>query len=786
MTADAGVASDAAVSGLSDQEAARRLQGRASRQQRSSRSYASIVRANVLTIFNLILVGFGALTLFFGDWRDALFLGTLVANTTIGIAQEVRAKRTLDRLALLVAPSAMVIRGDRELRLPADDVVEGDLVRLSPGDQVIADGRVVTMDRVLIDASVLTGETRAVPVLAGDALRSGAFVVEGSCLMKVDAVGEHSYAGHLLSEARMFRRQRSPLERAVNRVLLATLGLAFALGSVLVYTLLHRDTDAHEAVATATAGVITLVPEGLVLLMSVTFAVGAIRMARLGVLTQRLSAIESLASADIICLDKTGTLTEAALRVVDVVAAQGVTREQLERSLAVYAASASVRNATLGAIAEAYPGAAGELEAQVAFASRRRWGAIALADGALVLGAPELLAREPLLAAATEHQQAGRRVVALARARGPLDRGVEPALPNALEPLGLVVLAERLRNEARATVAFFLEQGVELKILSGDAPATVAAIAADAGLDVGRVLSGDELPEDPDALAELMDQVGVVGRISPEGKRDVVIALGRRGHHVAMVGDGVNDVPALKAAQLAIAQGSGTQMAKSVSDLVLVTGDFAVIPGLIAEGRQMLRNLQRVAKLFLAKSAFAAFLILTIGISTTAYPLLPRHLTLAAVLTISVPTFLVALAPSSGDWQATHFARKAAQFAVPAGMLVGVGVVSSYLFALHGLDYSLNHARTVATTVLVLVGFYLVLVLESQGRRRTDAVRGMCAVLGVVYVVALALPRTRSFFDLADPTIGMVVTAACSTVVAVAALAAAGFTPGRPGAASRE
>jgi cation-transporting P-type ATPase E len=489
----------------------------------------------------------------------------------------------------------------------------------------------------------------------------------------------------------------------------------------------------------------------------------------------------------VVCLDKTGTLTEPALRVLEVIPSAGTGRDELEAALATYAACAPARNATLDSIATAFPGGPEPVVAQVPFASRRRWGAVQLPAQTLVLGAPELLADEDLAARAGERQREGRRVVALARTREPLGpEATDARSPDGLRPLGLVVLAEQLREEARATVAFFLSQGVELKILSGDAPQTVASIAADAGLPPGRVASGAELPEDPAALEAFAEEVGIVGRISPEGKRDFVAALGRRNRHVAMIGDGVNDVPALKAARLAIAQGTGTQIAKGVADLVLVDGNFAAVPQLIAEGRRMLRNLQRVAKLYVAKTAFASFLILTIGITSTAYPLLPRHFSLAATLTIGVPTFFLALAPSSGDWRPERFARGVAQFAVPAGVLTGVGVVASYLFALHDLDYSVPQARTVATTVLVVAGLYLVLALEARGRGRSEAIIGMCTVLGALYVLALALPPVRRFFELADPSVGIVMTALIGALVSIAALATAGFAPGarEPGTAA--
>jgi magnesium-transporting ATPase (P-type) len=768
------------TTGLTEAEAARRVAAAARRAAPSSRSYASIVRANVLTIFNGVLAAFGVLTIVLGDWRDALFLGILVANTGIGIAQEVRAKRSLDRLALLVAPTARVVRDGAERELAAGEVVEGDLLRIGAGDQIVADGRLVAADGLHVDESVVTGESRPVARTVGDDLRSGAFAVEGSGRMVVTAVGGDSYAERLLGEARSFRHPRSPLERAVNRLLLGAVGLVLVLGGLLGYALWHRGPSTHEAVATATAGVTSLVPEGLMLLVSLTFAVGAVRMARRGVLAQQLNAIESMASADVICLDKTGTLTDARLRVVELLGAPGVDEPRLAAALAAYAASAPDPNSTLRAIAAAHPAPPQEVVAQVPFASRRRWSALQLGSGTLVLGAPEVLATGEVAATAAERQRAGRRVLALAASPTPLSAqpAADPVLPAGLEVLGLVALAEQLRPDARETVAFLLGEGVALKVLSGDSPATVASIAADAGLPAGRVTTGDELPDDPRALEELAEELTVVGRISPEGKRDVVAALTRRGHHVAMVGDGVNDVPALKAARLAIAQGSGTQIARSVADLVLVHGDFAAVPQLIAEGRRMLRNLQRVAKLYLTKTAFAAFLILTIGISSTAYPLLPRHLSLAATLTIGIPTFFLALAPSAGPWRPDGFARGVGRFAVPAGVLTGVGVVAGHLFALYDLDLAVGEARTVATGVLVAAGLYLVIVLEARGRTRGRVIGAMCTALGAAFVVAWIAPPIRAFFALATPSIGLAAGMVAATLVSITGLAAAGFTPG--------
>lgn len=778
------IASNAA---LSTAEAAARLAARGPQpKSESSRSYANIVRANVFTVFNVILGALGALTLAFAEWRDALFLGVVVCNAGIGITQEVRAKRSLDRLAALIAPTATVVRDGVALRVAVGDVVRGDLVRVASGDQVVADGVLRAAADLQLDESILTGESRPVGRARGDRVRSGAFAVEGTGTYEVEAVGSDSYASRIAGEARAFRHPRSPLERALNRLLFLLVAVIVPLGGLVAYTLWERHTALHTAVTTAVAEVVTLVPEGLILLASLIFAVSALKMARRGALAQQLNAIESLASVDVICLDKTGTLTEPSLRVVDLIPAPGFDERQLQGLLGSYAASSPHRNGTLAAISMAFPTEPRAIGRQVPFSSRRRWSGLELDGSFEVLGAPELFALDELAGRARVEAARGRRVVAVGFAdtpTGPLEP--DAPLPQGAMVAGLAVLAERLRPEAAETVRFFQAEGVELKILSGDDPETVAAIARDAGIGVdGPVGVGDDLPDDPQELLRAVLELSVIGRVSPEGKRRVVEALNAAGRYVAMVGDGVNDVPALKAARLAIAQGTGTQMAKAIADVVLVNGDFAAVPAMVAEGRRVLRNVQRVAKLFLSKSAFATFLILSIGLTPTAYPLLPRHLTLVASLTIGIPAFFLALAPSGGPYRSARFLRETAQFAIPAGTAAGLGVLASYLFALNVVDLPLRSSRTVAATVLVAVGLYLVLSLEATIRTRRLPVTLLCAAMAALYGAALALPWSRRFFELAVPMPELVAIALAGAVIAVAGLALTDdrFLPFRRGA----
>jgi cation-transporting ATPase E len=763
-----------APTGLSEVEAARRIAAHGKVAPRpSSRSYASILRANTVTTPNGILLAFGVLTITFGSWRDALFLGILISNIAIGSFQEIRSKRALDRLAALVAPEAVVVRDGIDRRVPVSQVVVGDLVRLAAGDQVVADGTVISADGLALDEAHLTGESESALRGPGQPVWSGSFAVEGAALFEATAVGPESRAERLTATARAFRHPRSPLERANDRLLLWLIVLAVPLAIGLTISVFAHAETANARVQAVTAGIVNLVPEGLILLISVTAAVSAFKMAQRGVLAQQLNAVESLASVDIVCTDKTGTLTEPTLRVVAVVPADGQDEACLARALASYAASAPSRNLTLDAIVDAR---LAEVEprrvvAQVPFSSRRRWSALDLGDERLVLGAPEWFetADQTLAARARAEASAGRRVLALGDIRSPLPADdSEPAFPADVMPLGLVVLAERLRPSAAETVAFLTAQDVGLKVLSGDAPATVGAIARDAGVPgAAPALNGEALPAEPEALRDAVLSAPAVGRISPEGKRAVVDALTSAGRYVAMVGDGVNDVPALKDARLAIAQGSGSQMSRSVADLVLVRDDFAVVPGMVAEGRQILRNIQRVAKLFITKTVFTAAVGLAVAIPTGTFPLLPRQFTIASTVTIGIPAFLLALAPSSGPWRPERFLQSVVRFSIPAGLAIGIGIIAGYLLARYGFDLGLRRSRTVATGIVVVCGLTTVIRLETEPGRRRLATAGLCALMAMLFALALIVPFLRNFYELATPNKQAVAAWAIGTAIGV-------------------
>ncbi len=769
------------VRGLSSAEAAARLAAMPPRvPPRGSRSYAEIVRSNTLTLFNGVLSALLVLTIALGDLRDGLFGGVIVANTLIGIVQEVRAKRVLDRLSLLVAPRARVRRDGALTELPVGAIVPGDVVRLEPGDQVIADGTVLASRGLTLDEAVLTGESEPVVRAVGEPVLSGSYCVAGAGEHRVESVGAQSFAERLAADARGARGSRSPLEADIDRILRLTVAAMVPLAAVLIVVLWSRDLSATEASRTVVAGLVPLIPEGLVLLTSLTFAVAAVRLARLGTYAQRLNATESLASVNTLCLDKTGTLTENRLRVVAVEPVGGCGADEARAALATLAASAGAPNGTTRAIAEWAPGVARPLTAEVPFSSARKWSGLTLAaGGTLMLGAPDMLARagvpvdDPVRAQVAGHARAGRRVLLLAGADGALGRDGAP--PPGSAPRALVVLSEAIRADAADTVAFLTREGVATRVISGDDPLTVAAVARATGVPGADVaVAGTDLPPDGPALEELAARTAVYGRVTPTQKRDLVRAMTRSGRYVAMTGDGVNDVPALAEARLGIAMGNGSQMAKGVADLVLLSDDFATVPRAVEEGRRILRNTHRVAKLFVAKTIYSAIVLATLGMAPVAYPFLPRHITVASTLTIGVPAFFLALAPSEGPVRREGFFPSLLAFVVPAGIVSALTIDAAYLVARGPLDAGVTEGRTAA--VLVTTGMGLAIVVEVErgleGRRVRPWVWGMVAGFAGALVLGLQVPALRAFFAVEVPGADVWIAVAASLGAGIALLVA--------------
>ncbi len=713
-----------------------------------SRTTAEIIRANVITRFNILL---GALLVVIlvavREPRDALFGIVLVTNALIGIVQELRAKATLDRLAVLTSPTVAVMRDGAPQEVDVARVVLDDLVLLRVGDQLPVDGAVVASAGLEIDESLLTGESDPVAKSRGDAALSGSFVVAGSGSYQATRVGDQAYAAALAKEAKRFTLVSSELRDGVDWILRAITWIIGPIIALLVWSQIDTGAGFNEALRSAVAGAVGMIPQGLVLLTSLAFAVGVIRLGRRNVLVQELPAIEGLARVDTVCFDKTGTLTHGALIV------QGVERLNSADPAAALGALAKAErnpNATMLAVARAYPSPGWHAVDTVPFSSVRKWSAAEFASqGSWVLGAPDIVgtSHPEVLDRAEDYAAQGRRVLLLARTARPL---VGPKqLPADLEPVALVVLGDTIRPDAAATLRFFADQGVQAKVISGDHPETVAAIAREVGVPGSQhVVDGRDLPEDQEALAAVVERNSVFGRITPYQKRAMVGALQSRGHVVAMTGDGVNDVLALKDADIGIAIGSGSSASRAVAQLVLVDGAFDTIPGVVAEGRRVISNIEQVANLFVTKTVYAVFIALATGLALRPFPFLPRHLTLVGSVTIGIPAFFLALAPSASRAR-PGFVKRVLSFAIPTGIAAGLATFLAYEMTLSEVGLRrIVDARTMATLVISAVGLFA---LGMVSRPLVGWKKGLLwSMTGLLALLLLAGP-SQDFFELSLP-----------------------------------
>jgi cation-transporting ATPase E len=748
-----------ALNGLSQAEVAERIAaGKVNDVPTApSRSVAEIVRANVLTRFTALLGGMLVVILIVGPIQDALFGFVLIANAVIGIVQELRAKRTLDRLAVLTAPRARIVRDGVVSDRPVSEVVLDDVLELHPGDQVVVDGVVLDAAGLELDESLLSGESEPVEKAPGDEALSGSFVAAGSGRYRATRVGREAYAVRLAEEARRFTLTRSELRAGIDRILQIVTWLIVPTAILLVISQLRSSESLHDALRASVAGTVAMVPEGLVLLTSIAFAVGVVRLAKRRVLVQELPAVEVLARVDVVCVDKTGTLTEGRLAVEALELLEAVPEPGAEprAALGALAASDPHPNATLLAIRDGFPAPAEgwRAVAAVPFSSARKWSAASFDGwGTWVLGAPDVVLEGsgahrdgPAARRAEELAGSGRRVVLLSRSSAAL---AGDSLPAGLEPVAIAVLGDRIRESAADTLRYFADQGVEVKVISGDHPQTVSAIAGHLGLAGAEgAMDARDLPEEPAALADALEANAVFGRVTPQQKRAMVQALQAKGHVVAMTGDGVNDVLALKDADLGISMGSGSAATRAVAQLVLLDSTFDALPNVVAEGRRVLGNIERTSNLYLTKTVYAMLLALGVGVFGRPFPFLPRHLTLIGALTIGIPSFFLALAPNS-DRARPGFLRRVLRFTVPAGTLAAVATFLAYSLAIEEPGVTLAQARTAATMVLCWIGFLILSIIAAPlTRARLALVWGMAAA----FVLALLLPVTKAFFALVPP-----------------------------------
>ncbi|GGS28838.1 HAD-IC family P-type ATPase [Streptomyces griseoviridis] len=741
---------------------------------RSSRSVLDIVRANVFTRFNAIIGVLWVIMLIVAPIQDSLFGFVILANTGIGIVQEWRAKKTLDSLALIGEARPPVRRDGRATPVGTSEIVLDDVIEFGPGDKVVVDGECVEADGLEVDESLLTGEADPVVKRPGDPVMSGSFVVAGGGAYRALKVGREAYAAQLAEEASRFTLVHSELRSGISTILkyVTWMMVPTAIGLILSQ-LVGEDNDLKDAVARTVGGIVPMVPEGLVLLTSVAFAIGVIRLGRKQCLVQELPAIEGLARVDTVCLDKTGTLTEGGMDVTELRVLNDADERYVRRVLGALGAADPRPNASLRAVIDAWPDGAGDWRttATLPFSSARKYSAAAFeeADGTArtwLLGAPDVLLAEedPALAETGRLNERGLRVLLLARAADGRDPA-GPAAAEGAEPVALVVLEQRLRADAADTLRYFDRQNVSAKVISGDNAVSVGAVAAKLGLD-GRAVDARRLPAERDEMAAVIDDHTVFGRVTPRQKRELVGALQSRGHTVAMTGDGVNDVLALKDADIGVAMGSGSEATRAVAQIVLLDNSFATLPSVVAEGRRVIGNITRVATLFLVKTVYSVLLAILVVCARVEYPFLPRHLTLLSTLTIGVPAFFLALAPNR-ERARPHFVRRVMRYAIPGGVLAGAATFVTYLVARH--HYSgpgaLDAETSAATLTLFLISLW---VLAIIARPYTWWRIGLVTAMGAGFLVVLAVPWLQDFFALK-----LVGTTMPWTAVGIAAVAAA-------------
>ena len=779
------------ATGLSDAEVAARIaEGQTNDVPgRASRSVADIVRGNVLTRINAILGVLLVIVLATGSLINGLFGLLIIANSGIGIIQELRAKKTLDSLAIIGQAKPRVRRQSGTADLAPNAVVLDDVIELGPGDQIVVDGELLEAASLEIDESLLTGEADAIAMDVGDPVMSGSFVVAGTGAYRATKVGREAYAARLAEEASKFTLVKSELRSGINKILQFITYLLVPTGLLIIYTQLFlTNVGWRESVLRMVGALVPMVPEGLVLMMSIAFAVGVVRLGRRQCLVQELPAIEGLARVDVVCADKTGTLTENGMRLSKVTTVAGASSEQVGAVLASLTADDTRPNASIAAIAEAYPHSPGwTVTATAPFKSATKWsGASFREHGNWVIGAPDVLLdpASPVAEQAEEIGAQGLRVLLLGSAERSVDAG---DAPGRVTPVALIILEQRVRPDARETLDYFASQHVSVKVISGDNAVSVGAVADSLGLH-GAIMDARDLPTQADELADIMAEYTTFGRVRPDQKRAMVHALQSRDHTVAMTGDGVNDVLALKDADIGVAMGSGSPASRAVAQIVLLDNKFATLPYVVGEGRRVIGNIERVSNLFLTKTVYSVLLALLVGLAglisqwghsdPLLYPFQPIHVTIAAWFTIGIPAFVLSLAPNN-ERARTGFVRRVMTSALPSGTVVGTTTFVSYLLAYPGQNGTRIEQTQASTGALITLLIGAVWVLAVVARPYQWWRVGLVATSALAYLVIFALPLAREKFMLDPSDATTTVTAVLIGLLAAVLIEASWWIQGR-------
>lgn len=727
----------------------------------TGRSVWDIVRANVFTRINVIIGILLIIVLATGSWKNALFGLLIIANSGVGIIQEIRAKKTLESLSIVSRAKPTVIRDGQHTEIDRESIVLDDLIVLGSGDQIAVDGTVTEATGLEVDESMLTGESDPMVKQPGDTVYSGAFVVSGSGTFTATAVGADAYASQLAAEASKFTLVDSELRNGINSILKVIGYLLIPTGILTIFSQLFvAEVGFKKAVLGMVAALVPMVPEGLVLMTSVAFAVGVIRLGKRQCLVQELPAIEGLARVDVVCADKTGTLTQDGMTVREVIALPGHDPQYVTEMLRQLVSADKDPNSSMESIQEYVGHAPHEWRttAIAPFSSAKKWSGMSFDHQSgtnIVLGAPDVLAAggSDTLRTAESYSDQGLRVLLVGQVPAAVDSYGDADMSSCVTAVGLVIIAQKIRPDAADTINYFRQQQVDIKVISGDNARSVAAVTKDLAIGDGHPpVDARTLPSRCDASTaqefdDTINQGSVFGRVTPEQKRDMVSALQSRGRTVAMTGDGVNDVLALKNADIGVAMGSGSQASRSVAQLVLLDNAFSTLPHVVAEGRRVIGNIERVAMLFLTKTIYSVVLALLVSISMKPFPFEPLHITIVGWFTIGIPAFLLSLAPNT-ERARRGFVRRVMMKALPAGLIIGLYAYGLYMYLFSAIAAGQHTFIQVSTAVLTVVIAIALWVLITVARPYEMWKVILLVVSVASYVVMFTQPWLANFFTL--------------------------------------
>ena len=714
-----------------------------------ARTFGQILRANLFTSFNAINVVLAVIIILAGSPKNALFVGVILVNTLIGVAQELRAKDILEKLSVISMAQAKVLRNGEINEIPIDNIVLDDVLYLETGMQVLADAEVIENNGLEVDESMLTGESDAIGKREGDALLSGSFIVAGECYARVNKVGKETYSSSLAEEAKQFKITNSELQSAINKIFKVLLWIIIPLTILLTVTQLRVPDATWQSAAIGTvSGIIGMIPEGLVLLTSATFIVSIIKLSKFDTLVQELCATEVLARVDVLCLDKTGTLTQGDLKLSEIKVIGDTDKLEVDRALAALVHNLPSKNPTQKAILDKYKEYDQNLKCidKIPFSSKRKWGGLTFEGdlGSWILGAPEvILGKEYVFIKNMVEEEAkkGKRVLLLAKFHG---EELSDSLLGKIESIALLLIEDIIREAAPDVLDYFNKQGVEVKIISGDSPVTVSEVARRAGVQSwNKYVDARELPEDDNEFKNLVKDTTVFGRVTPHQKKKIVTALQEMDHTVAMTGDGVNDVLALKASDCGIAMANGSDATKAVAQLVLMKSDFSALPKVLEEGRKQINNLERVSELFLSKTIYSILLAFVCSVMFLPYPILPIQLSLVGSCAIGIPAFFLAMLPSTGGVK-KGFLTRVITVSIPNGIILAGFTVGTFLISL-ALGVGMQQSRTLA--LLMFAGISMV-ILFRVAKPLTNFKAVLCLSMFGIMILAFITPIGRYIFSL--------------------------------------